>query len=163
MTTAWEFVTSPIESAREVKGGSVGWAWVFAVLCLSFQLAAWVLVAALTKAPPQERLAQPAVAAVVALGWLLVLPLGEFVTLRAMGIEAPLATHLRTSAYSSAAFLVPWCACVGLGLWAPWLRLVTLRSAFGLSWPQALLAVTALPLTCACVIIATRADLSWWL
>jgi len=92
-----------------------------------------------------------------------VLPLGEYVTLRAMGTEASLATHLRTSASSSATFLVPWCACIGLVVWGPCVRLLTLRAAFGVSWPQALIAVSALPLTCACAIIATRADVSWWL
>jgi hypothetical protein len=161
VVTAWAFLTEPLDSAREVKNGSVVWAWVFAGLCMAVQVAALAIVGALAEAPDQL-FALASSTGLLILGWLLVLPLGEFLALRAMGIEVPFTTQLRTTAYSSAGFVVPWCGCVGLLLWGPLVRLGTLRSAFDLTWAQALVAVSALPLTCVCAIVATRADLPFW-
>ncbi|MDP1823132.1 MAG: hypothetical protein Q8L48_07820 [Archangium sp.] len=161
VATAWAFLTRPMASAREVKNGSVGWAWVFAALCLAPQVAAWAMVGELAKTP-EQLLTIAASTGLLMLGWLLVLPLGEFLALRAMGLEVSFTTQLRATAYSSAGFVVPWCGCVGLALWGPLVRLATLRSAFDLTWGQALIAVSALPLTCVCAVVATRADLPFW-
>ena len=160
--TLWAFITNPSASASEVKSGSIGRAWVFAALCFIPQVAAWAATTKFGDAPGSDPLALAGTAVIVALGWLLVLPFGEFLTLRALGVRVPLSTQLRITAYSSAAFIVPWCSCYGLVLWGPWVRLGVLRSAFGLSWGQALIAVTALPVMCVCAVVATRADLPFW-
>jgi hypothetical protein len=59
-----------MHSAREVKGGSVGLALIFALLCLSFQLAVWSLAIALLEGP-QDSLSEAIIATLVALAWLL--------------------------------------------------------------------------------------------
>lgn len=161
VVTVWSFLTSPLASAREVKNGSVGWAWLFAALCMAVQFGGWALFLHLADARAHNGLEGGTI--LIAFGWLLILPLGEFLTLRAMGEEVPFTTHLRTTAYSSAAFVLPWCACGGLLFWAPLLRLLTLRSAFRLTWFQALIAVSTLPLVLTCAIVVTRFDLRFWI
>ncbi len=156
LSTTFQFVASPMASASLVSKGSLPNALAYAGVVFALQAAAWALVIRFAKGTV---VAAPLLCAVVAFVWLMVLPLGEYGCLLALGKKTPFSVLLASSAYATAPLAMPWCGLVGLLVLGPFVRLVTLRSAMALSWGQALLGVSLLPVIVACLVLVTRVDL----
>ncbi|MBL8912605.1 MAG: hypothetical protein JNM17_18070 [Archangium sp.] len=164
--TWWAFIVAPGENAERVGDGPLLGPLFFSWCCwlVPFEsLMALMLVAAPNESVALFLVLGLALTSVAFVTWSLLMPLGEWVALRAAGVQAPLRTLIRVASCSSALWSVPVCGVFPLGLLALLFRLVAVRRGLELSWPEALVAVSATPIALACLVIMTRADLWLWL
>jgi hypothetical protein len=157
LKTAWGFTVRPVESSALVGSGSVGWALVFSALCLVVHAVGWFSLA--SAASPEIALG---LIAEVSFAWLVLLPALESLLLRAMGAKVSFPVVVRTSAFTMAVWMLPLVGLLVFFVWGPMLRVVSLRAALQLTWPQALVAAGAAPILFLCALLVSRADLAIW-
>lgn len=160
LKTAWGFTVRPVESSALVGSGPVGWALVFSVLCLVVHTVGWLLLARALEAVSPESVLW--LVAEFSFAWLVVLPVFESLLLRAMGAKVSFPVVLRTSAFTMTVLMLPFVGLLVVFVWGPLLRVVSLRAAQQLTWPQALVAAGAAPVLLLCALFVSRADLALW-